>query len=458
MRRRNNNFKNFLTLVIIGLIIGAGVFVYFSPQFEKHTPTITFKNTGFWNAKDKLSISAFDESGVKSYSVYYKTADSEVQVLSNSISNKQSTVVFDVQAFALDPEVKNIKLAVEVYDNSLWNFFQGNRAYEEFELKIDRKKPFAKVVSNSRTIKRGGSATVVVQVADENISNQYITFNDKYKFELFPFQKKGFYAAVIAWPIDIEFDDFERVNLVAVDKANNKTIKKVPLYIKDLKIKVDKLNISKNFVNKVSAPVLQKSDYEVPDDNIEIFLKSNRDLRSDNVNTIRKESLKNMSRDMIKTFKMQPFKRLARSKTFAGFAEKRKYYYNKEKVDEAWHLGMDWASVKNAPIKISNSGQVIYEDFLGIYGNTLIIDHKLGIQSLYAHTSKFKVQKGDDVMANEIIANTGSTGAVFGDHLHFGILVQGIEVNPLEWLDKSWLNSRVLNVLAEARQEIKSSK
>merc|ERR1711879_1033353 len=186
-------------------------------------------------------------------------------------------------------------LAVEVYDNSLWNFFQGNRTYKEFELNIDRKKPMARVISNSHNIKRGGAATVVVQVGDE------------YKFELFPFEKKGYYAAVIAWPVAVEFDDFKRVNLVAVDKANNKTIKKVPLYIKDLKIKNDKLNISQNFIDKVSVPVLQKSDYEVPSSQIEIFVKQNKDLRAENVNTIRKVSLKNMSKDMITKFNLKPF-------------------------------------------------------------------------------------------------------------------------------------------------------
>merc|ERR1711879_1019009 len=295
-RRQNSNFKNFLSLVIVGLIIAGGVFVYFSPQFEKDAPTITFKNSGFWNLEDKLT-----------YSVFYKTVDSEIQILSNSISSKQSTVMFDVQSFALNPEVKTIKLAVEVYDNSLWNFFQGNRTYKEFELNIDRKKPMARVISNSHNIKRGGAATVVVQVGDENMADQYITFNDEYKFELFPFEKKGYYAAVIAWPVAVEFDDFKRVNLVAVDKANNKTIKKVPLYIKDLKIKNDKLNISQNFIDKVSVPVLQKSDYEVPSSQIEIFVKQNKDLRAENVNTIRKVSLKNMSKDMITKFNLKPF-------------------------------------------------------------------------------------------------------------------------------------------------------
>jgi len=165
-----------------------------------------------------------------------------------------------------------------------------------------------------------------------------------------------------------------------------------------------------------------------------------------------------MSRDMLSKYSIKTFKRLKGSKTFAGFAEKRQYFYDNKIIDTAWHLGMDWASIKHAKIKSSNSGEVLFNDFLGIYGNTIIIDHKLGLQSLYAHTSKFHVQKGDIINIGQKIANTGSTGAVFGDHLHFGVLVQGIEVNPLEWMDKAWIKSRVSNILAEAKQEISSRK
>jgi len=119
-------------------------------------------------------------------------------------------------------------------------------------------------------------------------------------------------------------------------------------------------------------------------------------------------------------------------------------------------LGMDWASVKHAPIKTTNDGKVIFNDYLGIYGNTIIIDHKLGLQTLYAHTSKSNVTVGQRVSANSIIANTGSTGAVFGDHLHFGVLVQGIEVNPLEWMDRNWIRTRITDVLNEAKKVINS--
>ena len=268
--------------------------------------------------------------------------------------------------------------------------------------------------------------------------------------------KKDFYAAIIAWPIDVE--EFNIVNLVAIDKAKNKTVTKVPLYIKDLKIKDDNINISKNFIEKVSIPVLKKSDYAIPTNDVDIFIKQNRELRAKNLATIKSESLKNMSKDMLLEYNFRTFKRLEGSKTFAGFAERRQYFYENEKIDQAWHLGMDWASIKHADVKSSNSGKVIFNDYLGIYGNTLIIDHKLGIQSLYAHTSKFYVKKDEKVKIGQKIAETGSTGAVFGDHLHFGMLVQGIEVNPLEWMDRAWIKSRVTNILDEAKQEISSTK
>ncbi len=458
MRRQNNKFKNLLTSIIVLLLIVIGVFIYLSPIFEKDNPTIVFKNNRYWNLEDNLKVSLFDKSGIKAFKVFYKVGLKEEILVEKQVNNRQTDIMFEIPKFNLDSKIQKIKIAIEVVDNSLWNFLQGNKTYEEYELNIDRKRPFARVISNSYNIKRGGSAAVVVELKDENLDKKYITFNDKYNFELIPFIKDNFYAAIIAWPVDIEFNDFKGVNLVVVDKANNRTITKVPLYIKDLKIKKDKLNISDNFISKVSMPVLKMSNIEIPSSKVDIFLEQNSKLRNKNVKQIKQTVIKNMSKELVFDYKIKPFKRLDKSKTFAGFAEKREYYYENELIDKAWHLGMDWASIKHADIKVSNPGKVIFNDFLGIYGNTLIIDHKLGLQTLYAHTSKFKVQKDDFVKVNENIANTGSTGAVFGDHLHFGVLVQGIEVNPIEWMDKSWIKTRIINILDEARQEIKSRK
>ncbi len=157
---------------------------------------------------------------------------------------------------------------------------------------------------------------------------------------------------------------------------------------------------------------------------------------------------------MVETFNIQPFKRLRGSKTVAGYAEKRHYYLNGEKIDEAWHLGIDWASVKKAPIRVSNTGTVIFNSYLGLYGNSIIIDHGIGLSSLYSHTSSQDIAIGDSVDKKQKIAKTGSTGAVFGDHLHFGILIQGIEVNPIEWMDRNWIKVRITDILKDAKKQI----
>jgi murein DD-endopeptidase MepM/ murein hydrolase activator NlpD len=85
-----------------------------------------------------------------------------------------------------------------------------------------------------------------------------------------------------------------------------------------------------------------------------------------------------------------------------------------------------------------------------------MIDHGLGLSSLYAHFSSAMVDIGQSVKANTHIANTGATGAVFGDHLHFGILVQGIEVNPLEWMDRNWIQTRITDIIQNSKKVIDS--
>ena len=81
-----------------------------------------------------------------------------------------------------------------------------------------------------------------------------------------------------------------------------------------------------------------------------------------------------------------------------------------------------------APVSAGNTGRVILAEFMGIYGNVVIIDHGFGLQSLYSHLSEIHVQKGETVQRGQIIGKTGATGMAGGDHLHFGMLVSGLEV------------------------------
>jgi hypothetical protein len=310
------------------------------------------------------------------------------------------------------------------------------------------------VVNNSRYIKRGGSAAVVVKVKDDNLEKAYISFNDSHKFELIPFYKEDYYVSLIAWDINTPYDTFQKVNLIAIDKAGNKTSVKVPLYIQDLKIKKDNIKLSKRFIQNVSTNVLEQMNQEVPQDLIERFVKQNKELRANNIQTIKKLVMNKFSTEKINSFSINRFKRLKGSRTAAGYGELRSYFYEGEKIDEAWHLGMDWASIKQAGIKVSNPGRVIFNDYLGIYGNSIIIDHGMGLSTIYSHTTNQYVNVGDKVSKNKKIATTGTTGAVLGDHLHFGVLIQGIEVNPIEWMDGNWIKTRITNILNSAKKSI----
>ncbi len=127
------------------------------------------------------------------------------------------------------------------------------------------------------------------------------------------------------------------------------------------------------------------------------------------------------------------------------FADRRSYYYNGKKVDEQVHLGYDLAATTNMPVKAANSGKVIWADRLGIYGNCVIIDHGYSLQSLYGHMSRIGVKVGDMVRKEQQIGVSGSTGMAFGDHVHFSMLIAGVQVDPKEWWDEHWIHDRILS-------------
>ena len=451
---KKNGFMKYFMMLIFTLLIGAIGFVMISSEFEQNKPNILVDDKMYWNFKSKLNIELSDDSGIKYYKVTYNDGSKSIELNSEILTGKDKRVTIQVTPPKLDMFYKseNVSLEIEVVDSSKWNFFDGNIASKKIKLIIDIKKPIANVVDNSRYIRRGGSAIVVVKVDDINLKESYISFNDKIQFKLIPFYKKNYFVSLVAWDVNIE--EFQRVNLVAVDYAKNKTITKVPLYTQRLRVKKDNIKISSNFIEQVSSSVLEQSGENIPVGLQKRFIEQNKLLRDKNVNLLRTLSLKKMDMSQVDNFEINYFKRLRGSRTAAGFAERRSYLYEDEKIDEAWHLGMDWASVKKAPIKTSNAGKVIFNEYLGIYGNTIIIDHKMGLSSLYAHVSSSHVNEGDMVKAKQRIANTGSTGAVMGDHLHFGMLVQGIEVNPLEWMDRNWIKANITKTIATSKKII----
>lgn len=98
------------------------------------------------------------------------------------------------------------------------------------------------------------------------------------------------------------------------------------------------------------------------------------------------------------------------------------------------HLGVDLDAVEGTSIYAINDGKVVLVKELTVFGNTVIIDHGLGIYSLYLHLSEFKVSEGQILERGELIGLSGNTGWSVGPHLHLSIKVNGESVDPLRFI------------------------
>ena len=131
----------------------------------------------------------------------------------------------------------------------------------------------------------------------------------------------------------------------------------------------------------------------------------------------------------------------------ANFADVRDYMYKGKKVDRQVHLGFDLSDTANAPVHAANNGRVVFADNLGIYGNCVVLDHGYGLQSIYGHMQRIDVKVGEMVMKNGSLGLAGSTGLAEGVHVHFGMQIDGVQINPREWWDEHWIHDRIMSKL-----------
>jgi murein DD-endopeptidase MepM/ murein hydrolase activator NlpD len=176
------------------------------------------------------------------------------------------------------------------------------------------------------------------------------------------------------------------------------------------------------------------------------FLEINGNLRRQNNGTISALAAKTQPTMLWS----EAFAPMGNAQVESRFADRRTYFFDNKEIDRQVHLGFDLASLQQAPVLASNAGTVVHADYLGIYGNCVIIDHGLGVQSLYAHLSTMNVKAGDTVTKGQELGRTGATGLAGGDHLHFTMLLQGTPVNPIEWWDPHWMEDRVFRKIREA--------
>ena len=460
MARKHNKkggSKIVVGVLLLALLAGAG-YIYTAPEFERVIPKVESQNNLFWNRKDPLKVQLQDNVGLKSFELTLSDGTNSIIVGQGEFeanTKEQTLLVKYPKSKVLNPKATKLTLKVSVTDNSMWNFMQGNANEETIDINVDYKRPNVNVLANSYSITQGGAALVVFQAEDENLDTLYVEAGG-IQFKAQPYKEEGYYAALIAWPF--EKDDF-KAKIVAEDAAKNKRVVEIPFYVKNHKYRVSWIHAKDKFIDgKITDLASSNPDYASIDDKLDKLRAINETMRLKNEDLIHSLS-RNISSDILESWKIQKFYPLRNGQRVASFGDERHYYYKTKdnEVSHSYHVGYDLASTRMATIKTSNAGKVVYANENGIYGNMPMIDHGLGLYSLYGHCSQLLVNEGDEVSAGQAIAKTGVSGLALGDHLHFGLVIQGVEVRPVEWFDKDWIRKNIDNIFKEADKIIQGN-
>lgn len=420
-------------IVLLFLAGALGALYYFKAEWTPPSLTLS-PDQSKASPKTVFTVTASDrDSNLRSLRVLVQQGSDTVTIVNKDLP--EGTREYSEQFSLPATGIKNapMTLAVTVRDTSWHRFGRGNKAEIVREMEIDSRPPMISVLSGQHNVNQGGTGLIVYST-NEELSTSGIRIGDRF-FPGYPYQP-GKYLCFFAIPHDLDAKAARPV-LYAADLADNEVSMGFHFRALPKKFRKDNINVSENFLQSKMG---QFADlYPGLSQPIDIFLKVNSELRQKNVNF-----LMALGRDTVPQKLWDgTFVRLPNSAPMAGFADNRTYLYQGKPVDNQTHMGVDLASLAMAPVPAGNTGRVILAEFMGIYGNVIIIDHGFGLQSLYSHLSEIHVQKGETVQRGQIIGKTGATGMAGGDHLHFGMLVSGLEVQPIEWWDASWIKNNI---------------
>lgn len=117
------------------------------------------------------------------------------------------------------------------------------------------------------------------------------------------------------------------------------------------------------------------------------------------------------------------------------FGSRRSYNYGPY---DYFHTGLDFCGQVGNNVYAPAEGVVVFTGFLTVRGNATVIDHGWGIYTAYLHQSEILVQTGERVEKGQLIGKVGATGRVSGPHLHWEVIVGGVQVDPMDWLEREY--------------------
>jgi len=323
-------------------------------------------------------------------------------------------------------------------------------AVRDVQVRLER--PRVSVISTHHYVNLGGSEIVVYRATPPDVASGVLVGDLEYP----GYPASGANAVegvtmgdpamrVAFFALRYDQDVNTPIRLYARDEAGNTARADFDSRKFPKPFKKSTINLDDSLLDRIVPAILEGTTEVRPEgDTLAKYLVINGELRRKNAEKIASFATQTAPEMLWRGVVFHAF---ANNAVESAFADQRTYLYKGKEVDHQVHLGFDLASSAGTPILAANRGKVLFADELGIYGNCVILDHGMGVQSLYGHLSAIEVKAGQTVEKEQPLGRSGMTGLAGGDHLHFTMLVNGHMVNPVEWWDAHWIQDRILRKL-----------
>jgi murein DD-endopeptidase MepM/ murein hydrolase activator NlpD len=424
-------------------------------RWEGQPPEVAF-NRDFkaLGSSPSLNLTVQDAgTGLSHVTIHLKQKDQDVVLAEDSFprtgAGAEQSKTYDVGKLIADKyKVQDgpASLDVTVTDHALRHFLKGNRTEVAKDFVFQTKPPSVEVLDGQHYMNQGGSECVVYRVS-ENTEVSGVRVGSQF-FPGYPVEggDKRLRFALFALQYDSPVDT--PMTVIARDGAGNEVTAGFWHKVFPKKFRSRDIPLEDSFVQKVVPEIMSHTpSLKDQGDPVRNFVEINSNLRRQDHQMIAKFAQQSPGKFLWDG----AFVQLSNSKVESYFADRRTYVYHGKAVDQQDHVGFDLSTVQHNPIEAGNDGKVVYAEYFGIYGNAVMIDHGAGLITVYGHMSSIDVKPGQMVKKGDILGKSGSTGLAAGDHLHFGMFLHGIPVNPTEWWDPKWVREHVLDRFDQAR-------
>ena len=429
--------RTFLILIVLLVIFGL-VFLFAGSV----TPTLSLVNPAKTVGRaTSVPVKVSAAHGVRKLDAYIEQNGSRFLVLDQSETarrwrwkkNVPETVVDVTVGTKVTPQLKDgpAKLIIEATSND----FRASKAVLEQPVTVASQPPTVSVDSDQHYLYLGMAELVTFNLGGSWTEAGVKVGDLKFRAWPMPGGKPGFFS-IFAYPWNAASGTAPQVYATSAggDTVTGSMVYQFPKK-EQPKYRTRDLPLDDKFLNKVLAEL----DPNGSGDPIQRFVKINNDMRKSNNKTLSDLRLKTEPRFLW----TQPFIQQPNSKVESNFADIRNYFYQGKKVDQQTHLGYDLSVTQHVGVVATNDGKVVYAAPLGIYGNCIVVDHGYGLQSIYGHLSEIAVKEGDMVKRGQEMGKSGQTGLAGGDHIHFSMQLEGVQIDPREWWDAHWIQDHV---------------